>query len=376
MQRLANWVWWGSVWLLGIGSQVTSVLGHQAPHLAVSVTAQAPATSAKAGSGAGISGQGKMRFKVLYSSERLPEEARKVLVSAHGGFAVDHRPGREETYFALPGAGILQISGDMKQIRLLETAGSMKNVNLHNTTIWYGEDGIAYLVFPANDAGEVFTTTLEGKLLHTLNTPTAQDDFGIPTVNDYFAGKGNFAPTDVEYLEGLYYLTTGYSNLDYVLTARILSRNPFQALWYDLAFGGKGTGPGQFMTGHGITVPPGKKRLDIADRPNAEIDRFNRHGQYLSTLKMPLGSLPCDINYLGSYAVVAALDGPDRSKGAPIYLLEDDRLISTIMPKEDLGLANFKHIHNAVLRQVGDKFYIIAQAWNPGDFAILEQVRD
>ena len=36
MQRLANWVWWGSVWLLGIGSQVTSVLGHQAPHLAVS----------------------------------------------------------------------------------------------------------------------------------------------------------------------------------------------------------------------------------------------------------------------------------------------------------------------------------------------------
>ncbi|PYV37468.1 MAG: hypothetical protein DMG06_27965, partial [Acidobacteria bacterium] len=141
MQRLANWVWWGSVWLLGIGSQVTSVWGHQAPHLAVSVTAQAPATSAKPGSGAGISGQGKMRFKVLYSSERLPEEARKVLVSAHGGFAVDHRPGREETYFALPGAGILQISGDMKQIRLLETAGSMKNVNLHNTTIWYGEDG-------------------------------------------------------------------------------------------------------------------------------------------------------------------------------------------------------------------------------------------
>jgi hypothetical protein len=32
------------------------------------------------------------------------------------------------------------------------------------------------------------------------------------------------------------------------------------------------------------------------------------------------------------------------------------------------------HIHNAVLRRIGKKYYVIAQAWNPGDFAILEQV--
>jgi hypothetical protein len=68
------------------------------------------------------------------------------------------------------------------------------------------------------------------------------------------------------------------------------------------------------------------------------------------------------------------LDGPDTSKGAPIYLLENDHLISTILPKDELGLTNFKHVHNAVLRQQGDKLYIIAQAWNPGDFAVLEQV--
>jgi hypothetical protein len=169
------------------------------------------------------------------------------------------------------------------------------------------------------------------------------------------------------------YVATGYSNLDFVLSARLSSTGPFQAAWHDLAFGGKGTGPGQFGTGHGITVPPGLKRLDVADRPNSEIDRFTRHGQYLSTLKMPLGSFPCDIYYLGRYAVVGSLHGPDRSKGAPIYLLENDQLISTIMPKEDLGLSNFQHIHNAVLREVGGKLYIIAQAWNPGDFVVLEQ---
>ena len=55
--------------------------------------------------------------------------------------------------------------------------------------------------------------------------------------------------------------------------------------------------------------------------------------------------------------------------------LEDDRLVSTIFPKDDLGLVNFKHIHNAVLREARGKLYIIAQAWNPGDFAVLEQVQ-
>ena len=91
---------------------------------------------------------------------------------------------------------------------------------------------------------------------------------------------------------------------------------------------------------------------------------------------MPAGSLPCDIYYLDQYAVVGSLDGPDTKKGAPIYIFENDKLISTIMPKEDLGLGNFKHNHNAVLRKVGSKYYIIVQAWNPGDFAILEQAND
>ncbi|HEV7502567.1 MAG TPA: hypothetical protein VGQ33_21265, partial [Vicinamibacteria bacterium] len=70
----------------------------------------------------GVSGTGALRFRVLLTSASLPEEARKVLVSAHGGFAVDHRPGKEETYFALPGAGILRMGADLKQIALVPTA--------------------------------------------------------------------------------------------------------------------------------------------------------------------------------------------------------------------------------------------------------------
>jgi len=332
-----------------------------------------PAGTTAAGA-TGVTGQGALRFRVLLTSASLPEAARRVLPSAHGGFAVDHRSGKGDTYFALPGAGILRLGADMKQVALVATAPEMKDTNLHNTKIWYAPEGTAFLSFPANDLGRVFTTSLAGDLLHTLARPADGDDLGLPSVRDYFVGGGAFVPTDVEFLDGLLYVTTGYSSLDTVLTARVTSYSPFAAAWFDLAFGGKGTAPGQFGTGHGITVPAGTRRIDVADRANAEIDRFTRHGQYLSTLKTPAGSLPCDIDYVGRYAVVGALDGPDRSKGAPIYLFEDDRLVSTLMPKEDLGLENFKHVHNAVLRQVGGKLYVIAQAWNPGDFAVLEQV--
>ncbi|MFB3924210.1 MAG: hypothetical protein ACE145_21010 [Terriglobia bacterium] len=352
------------------GTSIAPLAAHNAPdHAAVSMPARA-ADTPPAGA---VSGQGKMRFRVLMTSEGLPEDARKVLVNAHGGFAVDRRPDRGEAYFALPGAGIMRISADLKNIRMMPTPDNMKKVNLHNTTIWYSGEGAPYLVFPANDAGKVFTTTLDGTLVNTLDAPTGNEEFSLREVGDYFRGGGNFAPTDVEELDGLYYVTTGYSNLDYVLTARILSADPLRAVWNDLVFGGKGKGLGQFETGHGITVPPGKKRLDVSDRPNSRIERFSRYGQYLSMVRLPAGSLPCDVSYLDQYAVVAALDGPDTSKGAPIYILENDQLISTIMPKEELGLQNFKHNHNAVLTKIGSRYYIIVQAWNPGDFAILEQ---
>ncbi len=326
-----------------------------------------------AAQGQGVSGSGKYKFRVLYTSSHLPPEAQKVLKAAHGGFAVDRRPGKGETYFALPGAGIIQISADLKSTRMLPTAAEMRDTNMHNTTIWSGPDGTPYLSFPGNGANRVFTTNLEGNLVHTLTPPPPGTDVGHPVATDYFAGRGNFIPTDVEYMDGMLYMTTGYSNLDFVVTAKVTGFRPFQVQWHDLAFGGRGTGPGQLGTGHGITIPPGMKRIDVADRPNSEIDRYTRYGQYLSTLRMPLGSFPCDIFYDGQYAVVGSLHGPDRGKGAPIYIMENDQLVSTIMAKEDLGLANFQHIHNAVARRMNGKLYVIAQAWNPGDFAIFEQ---
>jgi len=368
---------YGLVGLAGMTRNLTTLHAHHhAPRLNKrAAQASLTAPGAMADKAPGVTGQGAMKFKVLYTSDHLPPEARKVLTDAHGGFAVDRRPGQEETYFALPGAGIVQISADFKTISMVETPDEMRKINLHDTNIWYDQDGTPYLVFPANSEGKIFTTTLDGKLVHRLDAPTAADRFEQQQVHDYLLGGGNFAPTAVEYLEGLYYVTTGYCNLDYVLTARVNPAKQFEAVWNDLAWGGKGNGIGQFNTGHGITKIPGEPHLDVADRPNSRFERFTRYGHYLSTNPMPSGSLPCDINYLDhQYSVVPALEGPDKKKGAPIYVLENEKLVSTLMIKEDLGLPNFTHIHNAAIRKIGTKFYIMALAWNPGDFAILEQV--
>lgn len=322
---------------------------------------------------AGTTGQGDLVFRLLYHSSHLPAEAQAVLVNAHGGFAVDRREGKGEIYFALPGAGLIQISRDLTSTRMIPTADEAKNVTLHNTTIWYGKSGAPYLILPSPDGQKVFTTTLSGQLLNTLSAPTADERFEAAAVNEYFAGGERLIPTDAEYLNGLYYITTGYSKLDYVLTAKVESESPFKASWGTLAFGGKGDEPGQFGTGHGITVVPGGKSIAVADRPNSEVEIFSPEGKLEGALTLPKGSFPCDVDYVESYKVVGCLHGPDREKGAPIYIVKGNDVVSTLMIKEDLGLETFQHIHNAVMVKRNGKLYVVAQAWNPGDFAILEQ---
>lgn len=324
----------------------------------------------------GVSGQGALRFRVKYTSDHLPPEAQAVLVKAHGGFAIDRRSGKGETYFALPGAGIIQLSNDLSSAKMVATDPAMKNTNMHNATIWYADGVMPYLAFPANDAGKVFTTSLDGTLISTLDPPSSSHRFGPDAVNAYFGEGGRFVPTDVEYWSGSYYIATGYSKLDYVLTAKIDVGRAFKARWSELAFGGKGGEPGQFGTGHGITVMPSGESITIADRPNARLESFTKDGRYEGMVKVPAGAFPCDVDYTEGYAVVGCLHGPDRDKGAPVYILKDDEVVSTVMPKEDLGLEKFQHIHNAVMHKVGGRLYLIVQAWNPGDFAVLEQVAE
>lgn len=331
--------------------------------------ANAPAANAK-----GVTGEGELKFEILRTSKDLPEPAMKGLDAAHGGFAVDRRPGKGEIYFALPQVGIIRIASDLATIEVLPTDADMAAANMHNTTIWYNKKDKAFLTFPGNGTAKVYTTSIDGTLLNTLDAPTAETKFDSDVVTKYFAEGGKFVPTDVEVLDRRFFVATGYSPLDWVLTADVKLKESGAGAWTPFAFGGKGDGPGQFGTGHGITIAP-DGNITVADRPNSELESFTPDGKFLGKLDLPKGCLPCDVDYQSGYTIVGCLDGPDKEKGAPIYLVKDGAVVSTIMIKEDLGLERFTHIHNAVMVEKDGTFYIIAQAWNPGDFAILKQVK-
>ncbi len=128
-----------------------------------------------------------------------------------------------------------------------------------------------------------------------------------------------------------------------------------------------------------MTRVPGTNVFTIADRKNARLETFAPGGRYVAGLTLAPGAMPCSVDYYGRFSLVACLRGPGESTPAPIYVFEDGNLVSEINIGRDLGLAGFTHIHNAVFRVIegedeSRKFYILAYAWNPGNFAILEQV--
>ena len=368
---------------LGLGLTLASSIaiahpGHgeeSEPNTDLLVAIQEADTDGTAAAEGKTTGQGDLKFKVIYSTSDLPEGTEPGINAAHGGFAVDRREGKGEIYWALPNVGILRVSADLKTVDILPTDDSMKPTNMHNTTIWYEGDS-AFLTFPGNDSSKVYTTDIAGKLLDTLERPSSDIAFTERRVVRYFEKPENrFVPTDVEVVNNKFYVATGYSSLDYILTADVdPSDSSVGTEWTTLAFGGKGSRPGMFGTGHGITLAP-NGTLTVADRPNAELESFTLDGDYLNTFTLPEGAFPCDIDYQSGYTIVGCLHGKDREKGAPIYLVKDGEVVSTLMIKHDLGLERFQHIHNAVMVERNGKFYVLAQGWNPGGFAILEQVK-
>ena len=91
--------------------------------------------------------------------------------------------------------------------------------------------------------------------------------------------------------------------------------------------------------------------------------------------------MPCDVDYVDDLAVVGCLKGAGGSTPAPIHLLKDGNLVATLKLQEDLGLEGWTHVHNAAIRLLTHpenlgipRVVIIASGWNPGRFAVLEQV--
>jgi hypothetical protein len=315
-------------------------------------------------------GQPPFVFRHLVKESRLPEAAQAKLHLAHGGFAVDRQTG--EVFFGLKGVGVIWMNNDLSEKRILPvTDPKLLQGNFHNVTLLHNQAGERFLALPDNEQGRVWILTDEGKVVAQLAAPLA--------MNSYYADGGGFHPTDTEYAGHRLFVADGYSAGNFILVA-----DPWNGAWTDSFFGGRTATRehGLFGTAHGITLHPATRRLEVSDRANSRVQSFDFHGTWLGSMDLPAGSLPCDIDFHGGYALVGCLQGPGGATPAPFYVLnQDGGIVSTVTPKAELGLELFTHIHNAswkpVLGKDGqqEKLWVLTTAWNPGDFAVFEVVQ-
>jgi hypothetical protein len=296
----------------------------------------------------------------------LPAQAQTCEIDLHGGFAEDKRDGFGQVYYGMPGCGILRIDADMKCQTLIQLPDRLKPLNFHSTKLGM-IDGAWRLILPANNDEMVAIISLDGDLDFILPRPELEQ---------YQAANAPFRPTDAVLVGETLYVADGYG-ANYIATADATAHT-----WTGL-FGGKTDDAqehGKFATAHGVCLTHDHHHLVIADRPSSRMQMHAFDGTFVKSHPLPEGAWPCGIDYINwdgqALAVIGCLHDPDKERPAPIYIVDAHsfEIVSTIRPKEDLGLDRVQHVHNVVWHVHGNNLYLIGQSWNPGFYFVLERI--
>ena len=309
------------------------------------------------------SGQAPFEFTFRDDLRPLPAKAITKETGLHGGFAIDTRENRGHIYYGMAGVGLIRVSSDLADQEILEVSSDLKPVNFHSAKIG-AFDGNIRLFLSANEDEKVAVLTLEGDIDFVLSKPEFVE---------YQDKEAAYRPTDTAVVGDTLYIADGYG-ANYVSTVDLATKK-----WSGI-FGGKSDSSenrGVYGTAHGINEVPAGGSIAIADRPHSRFEIVGLDGGFRENYDLPSGSRPCGIDYHqwhGKwYAVVASLDDPDEGRPAPIYVLDAEtfQVISTIRPKEDLGIERADHIHNAIWHEHGSELFLVCQSWNPGFYFVL-----
>ena len=311
---------------------------------------------------------GNPPFEFVYREDlhQLPGNVLASEVKLHGGFAEDRRAGFGQLYYGMPDCGILRIDADIKRQELIRLPEQLKTMNFHSTKM--GQIGGEWRLFlPANDNALVAVIGLDGRLDFVLSKPE---------FDAYQSAEAKFAPTDTALVGHDLFVADGYGS-NYISKADVISHQ-----WTGV-FGGRtddASENGRFGTAHGIQVHSDHHHLVIADRPLSRIQTHGLDGEFVESHALPKGSWPCGIDFIEwqgrNLAVIGSLLDPVKDRPAPIYITDGDtfEVLSTIRPKEELGIDLAQHLHNVVWHVSNGQLYLVCQSWNPGLFFVLECV--
>lgn len=187
----------------------------------------------------------------------------------------------------------------------------------HGLTI-HNENGAEYLYITDTSKHQVYKTTMEGKILLTIDYPA---EAGV------YTKKEEFVPTETTIApNGDIYIADGYG-AQYILQ-------------YDAKgklkhfFGGKGEGPEHLDNAHGICFDTRLKepRLLITDRTRNCFKYFTPDGKYQEMIKLP-GACVCRPVIRGKNLYAAVLRSPDmkvEASGFVTILDEKNKVVSNI----------------------------------------------
>jgi len=182
----------------------------------------------------------------------------------------------------------------------------------HGLTLWND-----VLFITDTEKHQVYKTTLDGKLLLTIDAPKE---------NNLYPKAEQFVPTEVAVTEqGDFFVADGYG-LQYILhydaNGKLLNY-----------FGGKGEGDEKLDNAHGITVDRrnGAPGLLITDRTRNCFKQFSMEGKLTGIVKLP-GACVCRPVIHGDNLYAAVLRSPDLSAEHTGFV--------TILNRENKVIAN------------------------------------
>lgn len=187
----------------------------------------------------------------------------------------------------------------------------------HGLTI-HDENGTEFLYITDTKKHQVYKTTLDGKILLTINYPVEAGKY---------ANAEAFVPTETAIASnGDIYVADGYG-------AQFIMQYDSRGKLSNI-FGGKGEGPEHLDNAHGITFDTrnGDLRLLITDRTRNCFKYFSPDGKYLDIINLP-GACVCRPVIHGQHLYAAVLRSPvvsNERSGFVTILDGSNKVVSNI----------------------------------------------
>ena len=204
-----------------------------------------------------------------------------------------------------------------KKGRLLTTWGT-EYPGAHGLTL-FDENGTQVLFICDNNRHQVIKTTLEGRVLLTLDYPRETGEYTKPE---------EYIPTETAIAaNGDIYVADGYGK-DFIIQYDSRGR-------YIRHFGGRGAGEEHLLNAHGITIDSrdaANPYLIVTSRQQNAFKRYTMDGKFLGTIPLP-GAWVCRPVINGDYLYAAVLQSSSavgKQSGFVTILDKEFRVVSNL----------------------------------------------